>query len=807
VHCRKKATIIGPQGSNVRLPGANLLIFESDDQIRKWVSTQPTSVGGVFLTRLALRALPVLGRTPDLRRSAAKGVHLRTRLLAVFRGLSAAWTVGAFHRSEDLLLAGRLSLTLVRRTSSIGMVAETIMYAAESAVAFVVALEGEKLGRFETNAIASAIYAAPDKEANFAICSRDADQLMQAAPEEVARSELWPNSPTWWLDDRAKFERALLHVSENWDIWTNWYADRADGLLFNEQVEVDRVLLPAEDVWNQHPRRANELIRHALVPPEDKFQHLNRDEVATVGVRAALRVLPLILEVPPPAEELLLLLRSLALAWLFVRFRHREPVEDFNPTIPLFGSILAALSPARTGSGSPAAVRNLNRSIGSFRSAWDQADGAAAGAVFGLAASDDVRDLETGTLSTQLAGIPLWPGGNPPEWASRRWDDLRSRLISLGSGWEVWVQWYEARIAGVETPESYELLYVKAPKEMWGEPPRVNIWILNELTRFSAEAHVDPSPEIQSKDIPTIPSSVPAAIDPEWRNDRLHLPQSNISSDLKARGLTAAFRSLREQLNALADGIADEVNIDRRFAALVREIAERIPTRKARQEAVFRLGHDLTLFRGYTSTVESEWPSILATRYQAVALHFDQTLRQVPLWREFTRNAAKDSISTEQRKNALPAAREMTTAMRIEEALEVFAPELPQALEQLAESLDRVASDDWQTVIESGNDLLAYDVLESVNNILKGAFRALLWTKIPATLGEAAHKFNDAARKSVVHESERLGKGVGPALTKWGKRAFVVGVPAYLGHPLLPWLAANYPHQFSWLTPLLELLR
>ena len=108
--------------------------------------------------------------------------------------------------------------------------------------------------------------------------------------------------------------------------------------------------------------------------------------------------------------------------------------------------------------------------------------------------------------------------------------------------------------------------------------------------------------------------------------------------------------------------------------------------------------------------------------------------------------------------------------------------------------------------MEAGAELLAYDVVESVNNILKSIFRAAVWTGIPETVKEASTKFAAEARKSVVKEAGRLGKNVGPGVTKWIRRSAAVGVGSAGGPPLFHWIVLNYPDAFAWLSSVIKLV-
>ena len=53
-----------------------------------------------------------------------------------------------------------------------------------------------------------------------------------------------------------------------------------------------------------------------------------------------------------------------------------------------------------------------------------------------------------------LSEKALWLGGTPV-WASRRWTDFRDRLPDA-EGWQVWIDWYEARLAGRKLDEGVD---------------------------------------------------------------------------------------------------------------------------------------------------------------------------------------------------------------------------------------------------------------------------------------------------------------------------------------------------------------
>jgi hypothetical protein len=47
----------------------------------------------------------------------------------------------------------------------------------------------------------------------------------------------------------------------------------------------------------------------------------------------------------------------------------------------------------------------------------------------------------------------------------------KAELVSVGDGWEVWIDWYEDRLAGRIRSEAHELAYVEGPEELWVDDP------------------------------------------------------------------------------------------------------------------------------------------------------------------------------------------------------------------------------------------------------------------------------------------------------------------------------------------------
>jgi hypothetical protein len=98
----------------------------------------------------------------------------------------------------------------------------------------------------------------------------------------------------------------------------------------------------------------------------------------------------------------------------------------------------------------------------------------------------DATKIDAGATGPEVAGQPLWPEG-PPAWAGDSWRPLKTALLGAGEGWEVWTDWYEARLAGDAghpPNEALEIARATIPDEIWRQGPAV---VNAEIKRLIAE--------------------------------------------------------------------------------------------------------------------------------------------------------------------------------------------------------------------------------------------------------------------------------------------------------------------------------
>ena len=69
--------------------------------------------------------------------------------------------------------------------------------------------------------------------------------------------------------------------------------------------------------------------------------------------------------------------------------------------------------------------------------------------------------------------IPIWRN-SAPEWATKNWHTLRSILLGAeGEDWDVWADWYEARLSGSQINLILEEAILLIPDEIWAAGPKV----------------------------------------------------------------------------------------------------------------------------------------------------------------------------------------------------------------------------------------------------------------------------------------------------------------------------------------------
>jgi hypothetical protein len=239
----------------------------------------------------------------------------------------------------------------------------------------------------------------------------------------------------------------------------------------------------------------------SIRPPERR-----REATQALAVRVALRYLPLLgfafderaRELNHAASDLVLpVFRAMALSWVNCKWQARSkklapqaadsiaqlgtamgigkgPVEALYPIIAANNTInLSLVKGGRNAARLAAGTLHIS-----------SADPTDSDAVFACVA--DAEAIASKGSGTDVLGSPLWRNGQP-EAAAENWQRLKKGLLSTDRGWDVWTDWYEARLAGdaaCPPNEALELARATIPDETWRQGPAT---VNAEIKRLIAE--------------------------------------------------------------------------------------------------------------------------------------------------------------------------------------------------------------------------------------------------------------------------------------------------------------------------------
>lgn len=226
------------------------------------------------------------------------------------------------------------------------------------------------------------------------------------------------------------------------------------------------------------------------------FREQPREKVVAIVRRAALRVLPFIEEVffvgLRDRQTMILMpyLRGVGCSWsLLCHLCHGQEVPHIRTLNPAFGlhNSAAAARHARAYEAERAAdaaskamtvdAAGVSPTI-DINSVLRTTD-----AVFGLHDATASLAADAARPAIELVSAPLWLAARPDEIAAK-WAALKSRLLSANEGWEVWVDWYEARLRGAPPDLALERAKLEIPDVVWMQGPKI---VNAEIARLIAE--------------------------------------------------------------------------------------------------------------------------------------------------------------------------------------------------------------------------------------------------------------------------------------------------------------------------------
>lgn len=471
---------------------------------------------------------------------------------AVFRANAFAWVGATYHRRFD----GQFVAVAHRAADAAlgGTVSDTgaVRIAAASAAAAVEAvtesiLAGEAVAKGEPS-VARNIKArsASDTAEKIAVSAAsydytsiweevrvDANKLLEFNPSVVMVGPLWSRLAPQW-SETAWVELTGHLRSGRSDVWVDWYEQRLLGGTRGENSELLFAAVPAE-IWDSGLAAASSWItahlprqRSLEKPPDPDINDAGtleawlsgQTQAVTIAIaaRAALRVVPLIFQVPQKswsvdyASEFLVLIgavfRACAVAWVSASYPDRldkmyHAVSAARATAGAAASFFTfaergdesfsiADTAARASSEAAAAVCvDTATDVASAAAMATSSAADALGADFDdpfantakFAAAAMWREVRADCVASQthgartLADLPLWEKQGSSPLTKGAWTRLHEALPE-GEDWEVWIDWYENRLRGALQGEAYELVFATVPLDVWDRgPAAANAWI------------------------------------------------------------------------------------------------------------------------------------------------------------------------------------------------------------------------------------------------------------------------------------------------------------------------------------------
>ena len=276
--------------------------------------------------------------------------------------------------------------------------------------------------------------------------------------------------------------------------------------------------------------------------------------------------------------------------------------------------------------------------------------------------------------AASLARTPLWQGGMPPTLAAS-WNKLKARLIEADEGWDVWIDWYEARLHGHPEPnEALEVARVLIPDTDWERGPAYVNRVIAELM----ERHAPKSPVP-----PSLPDPLPSPVSFEIRDGAVHKAPSPTPAppDVRRAGAESAWTALKEFLVDLAGSSAGQNHprigrmLDRCRAAFGDEF---------QQMDVVMLGVHASRLDQMARRVDEILMPEDAANLVAFNAQLGLFLGQFPEWSEYARGIADRFGSDEAEQKAVSDASDAVRAIQ-NESPNLLAPDAVDALTELEE--------------------------------------------------------------------------------------------------------------------------
>ena len=327
-----------------------------------------------------------------------------------------------------------------------------------------------------------------------------------------------------------------------------------------------------------------------------------------------------------------------------------------------------------------------------------------------LLAQDGDADEAARRAASSLARTPLWQK-TVPRVLVNDWNELRNQLLDADEGWDVWTDWYEARLRAGPTTQALEVARVLIRDADWRHGP-VHV---NELIAELERKHA-PEPS----DSPELPKSLPSPVSFEIRDGAVHKVShpSPAPPDERRAAAETAWRSLKELLADLAESSAGQNNprigrvLDHCSAAFGYEF---------QQLDIVMLGVHASVLEYMAQRADEFLMPADAATVMAFNSQLGLFLGQFPEWSEYARGVAGRFGSDEAERQAVSDASGALRAIR-EDSPDLLAPDAVGVLVSLEDDATPVANSDQGESIASLTGRRSF--LRGIRNLLLTLSRA-----------------------------------------------------------------------------------
>jgi hypothetical protein len=496
--------------------GRNLVDFADVAGVRRWFEARPSATCITISARAALRALPFIIRA----RIVTQRVHYPF-LLPSFRRASICWAAARYpDRIGTLRRAAQAATSGAYASDGVSTHAATALILATRAAGSLHPPSDA------TDAVSTA--RATNFPGTTPAIQRDADLIESAGSArqqrrcaaELAGKELWEKGPPVEVNEAwVALKNILSSQNEDWDVWVGWYEDRLWGQLsFGEEIDIAIASSP-DEFWERGAKAVNARIKQLIAEhtqPEpisaeragipasialDErsighwFGTQPREVATNLATRAALRALPLIVaEWERPGFEVLPFFRVAQATWSFTTTPNDSARAAVRAALqPMFENSHAGSAVTLAASATlPQARNNVSEFAARAISAAVRADSTIAddtlSEIMLIERSGDYA--ARGKVASELASAKLWQGEMARPVADA-WALLKSRMLLAGDDWDVWVNWYEDRLAGRPSlGEAFDIAVAMLADKLWVQGPEA----VNPVIRRLIEAHSPSEP-------------------------------------------------------------------------------------------------------------------------------------------------------------------------------------------------------------------------------------------------------------------------------------------------------------------------